>query len=51
MREAAARMGAELADRLKDFQTLVDKDLAELNQQARTLNLPHILVPPVKPNP
>ena len=51
MREAAARLGTELGDRLKEFQALIDKDLAELNRQAKTLDLPHIIVPPVKQTP
>jgi len=51
MREAAARLGAELADRLHEFQALIDTDLAELNRQAKALDLPHIIVPPVKQGP
>jgi len=51
MREAAAWLGAELADRLKEFQALIEKDLAELNRQAKALDLPHIIVPPVKQGP
>jgi hypothetical protein len=51
MREAAARLGAELADRLHEFQALIDTDLAELNRQAKALDLPHIIVPLVKQGP
>lgn len=51
MREAATRLGTELADRLREFQALIDKDLAELNRQPRSLDLPHIIVPPVKQGP
>lgn len=51
VKEAADRLGAELAERLKEFQALIDKDLAGLNNQAKTLDLPHIIVPPVKPVP
>ena len=41
MREAAARLSAELSGLLGDFQSLIDKDLAELNRQAKALDLPH----------
>ncbi len=51
MREAATRLSGELADRLKEFQDLIDKDLAELNRQAKALDLPHVIVPPVKLGP
>jgi photosystem II stability/assembly factor-like uncharacterized protein len=51
MREAADRLGAELAARLDDFKGLLDKDLAELNRQAKALDLPHVIVPPVKKVP
>jgi hypothetical protein len=51
MRDAAARLGAELARLLSDFQTLIDKDLAELNRQAKAIDMPHILVPAIKDKP
>ena len=51
MREAASKLSAELADRLKELQVLIDKDLAELNRQAKALDLPHVIVPPVKQVP
>jgi hypothetical protein len=47
-REAAARLSAELTARLGEFKTLIDKDLADLNRQAKALDLPHVIVPPVK---
>jgi hypothetical protein len=51
MREAATRLSTELSDRLKEFQDLIDKELAELNRQAKALDLPHIIVPPIKQRP
>jgi len=36
---------------VKEFQALIDKDLAELNRQAKALDLPHIIVPSVKQGP
>ena len=51
MREAATRLSAELTTRLGEFQTLHDKDLAELNRQAKALDMPHILVPAIKEKP
>ena len=33
------------------FRPCIDKDLAELNRQAKALDMPHIIVPPVKPDP
>jgi photosystem II stability/assembly factor-like uncharacterized protein len=50
-REAATRLGGELAQRLGELQTLIEKDLGELNRQAKALDLPHIFVPPIKPGP
>jgi hypothetical protein len=47
-REAAARLSTELTARLGEFKTLIDKDLADLNRQAKALDLPHVIVPPVK---
>jgi hypothetical protein len=51
MRDAAARLNAELTRLLGDLQSLVDKDLAELNRQAKALDMPHILVPAIKEKP
>ena len=51
MREAAKRLNAELTARLGEFQSLQEKELAELNRQARTLELPHIIVPPAREPP
>jgi photosystem II stability/assembly factor-like uncharacterized protein len=48
MREAATRLSGELGSRLGELKNLIDKDLAELNRQAKSLDLPHIIVPPVK---
>ncbi len=48
MREAAARLRSELDSKLAELKRLIDRDLAELNRQAKSLDLPHILVPPVK---
>jgi photosystem II stability/assembly factor-like uncharacterized protein len=45
MREAAAKLDGRLGELLEEFQGLIDKDLATLNQQAKSLDLPHILVP------
>jgi photosystem II stability/assembly factor-like uncharacterized protein len=46
MRESAARHHDELTRLLDDFHRLVDQDLANLNRQARSLELPHVIVPP-----
>ena len=51
MREAAGNLGGQLGKLLDEFQALIDKDLAALNQQAKALDLPHILVPPPKTGP
>jgi hypothetical protein len=51
MRDAAARLSADLAKLLGDFQTLIDKDLADLNRQAKAIDMPHILVPAIKDKP
>ncbi|HZW29813.1 MAG TPA: hypothetical protein VFF52_03845 [Isosphaeraceae bacterium] len=51
MRESAARLHQELSRLLDNFQSLVAKDLAELNRQARSLERPHVIVPPVKERP
>ena len=51
MREAAAKLNGQLGKLLEEFQGLIDKDLATLNQQAKSLDLPHILVPAVKSQP
>jgi photosystem II stability/assembly factor-like uncharacterized protein len=51
MRDGAARLNAELTRLLGDFQSLIDKDLAELNRQAKALDMPHILVPATKEKP
>jgi hypothetical protein len=48
MREAAVRLSGQLGKLQEEFQTLVDKDLAALNQQAKSLDLPHVLVPASK---
>jgi hypothetical protein len=49
--DAAARLSAELTRLLGDFQTLIDKDLAELNRQAKAIDMPTILVPAIKETP
>ena len=51
MREAAGQLSGQLGKLLDEFQALIDKDLADLNQQAKSLDLPHILVPAVKSQP
>ena len=51
MRESAGRFHEELAKLLDSFQSLLEKDLAELNRQARTLELPHVIVPEPRKNP
>ena len=51
MREAAGQLSGQLGKLLDEFQALIDKDLAALNQQAKSLDLPHILVPAVKSQP
>ncbi len=51
MREAVTRLNAELKTRLDELKNLLDKDLAELNRQAKALDLPHVIVPPLKEKP
>jgi hypothetical protein len=51
MRDAVLRLSGELAKLLGEFQSLIDKDLGDLNRQARSLELPHIIVPAVKSKP
>jgi photosystem II stability/assembly factor-like uncharacterized protein len=51
MRDAAGQLSGQLGKLLDEFQVLIDKDLDALNQQAKSLDLPHILVPAVKSQP
>jgi hypothetical protein len=51
MRESAARFHEELSQLVATFQTLLDKDLVDLNRQARTIELPHVIVPTPKEKP
>src|SRR5262249_31120411 len=51
MRESAARFHDELSKLLDSFQGLLEKDLADLNRQARSLELPHVIVPEPRKNP
>lgn len=51
MRESYGRLHDELAKLLDSFQALLDKELAELNRQARSLELPHVIVPEPRKNP
>ena len=44
-------LSGELNTRLSEYQAILDKDLAELNRQAKALDLPHIIVPPIKKVP
>jgi hypothetical protein len=46
MRESASRLHEELDRQLETFHGLLEKDLADLNRQARSLELPHVIVPP-----
>jgi photosystem II stability/assembly factor-like uncharacterized protein len=50
MRESSGLLHGELTKLLDEFQGLLDKEIAELNQQARNLELPHVIIPPVKEN-
>jgi hypothetical protein len=49
MREVYADLAAELGKLTGEFRSLIDGDLAKLNAQAKQLDLPTVLVPPVKP--
>jgi photosystem II stability/assembly factor-like uncharacterized protein len=51
MREASMRLHDELGRELDRFRALLEKDLSELNRQARTLELPHVIVPAPKDHP
>jgi len=48
MRGVYTEIAAELEKLTGEFQTLVSGDLAKLNAQAKTLELPIVFVPPVK---
>jgi hypothetical protein len=50
MREVYAEIAAELGRLAGEFQALVDGDLAKLNEQAKQLELPVVIVPAVKPS-
>jgi photosystem II stability/assembly factor-like uncharacterized protein len=49
MRDVYSELSAELGKLTGEFQTLVAGDLARLNAQAKQLDLPIVIVPPVKP--
>ncbi len=49
MKEVYAELTAELGRLTGEFQSLVRGDLAKLNEQAKQLDLPIVIVPPVKP--
>ena len=51
MRESSSRLHEELTRQLESLRGLLDKDLAEVNRQARSLELPHVIVPPPKEKP
>jgi photosystem II stability/assembly factor-like uncharacterized protein len=51
MRESAGRLHEELSRLLNELQGLLDKELADLNRQARSLELPHVIVPEPRKNP
>jgi hypothetical protein len=51
MRESTSRFHEELSRLLDRLQGLLEKDLAELNRQARSLELPHVIVPEPRKNP
>jgi photosystem II stability/assembly factor-like uncharacterized protein len=48
MREVYAELSAELGRLTSEFQALVGGDLARLNDRAKQLDLPTVIVPPVK---
>jgi hypothetical protein len=49
MRDAAGRLHEQLSKLAAEFQGLIDKELTDLNRQAKSIELPHIYVPPIKP--
>ena len=48
-RQVYAELAAELDKLAADFHTLTTGDLAKLNAKAKELDLPVVIVPPVKP--
>jgi photosystem II stability/assembly factor-like uncharacterized protein len=51
MRESFGQLHGELSKLLDSFQSLLEKELADLNRQARSLELPHVIVPEPRKNP
>jgi hypothetical protein len=51
MRESFGRYHDELSKLLDGFRGLLEKDLAELNRQARSLELPYVIVPEPRKEP
>jgi photosystem II stability/assembly factor-like uncharacterized protein len=51
MREASSRLHEELTRQLDSLRGLLEKDLADLNRQARSLELPHLIVPTPRKKP
>ena len=49
MRQVYAELTAELAKLTDEFRALTAGDLAKLNAKAKELDLPIVIVPPVKP--
>jgi hypothetical protein len=51
VRESFDQLHGELSRLLDGFQGLLNKELSNLNRQARSLDLPHVIIPAVKPQP
>ena len=51
MRESSSRLHGELTRQLESLRGFLEKDLADLNRQARSLELPHVIVPPPREKP
>jgi hypothetical protein len=49
MRSVYGELAAELEKLTGEFQGIVGGDLAKLNDQAKSLDMPIVIVPPVKP--
>ena len=49
MKQVYAELSVELGKLTGDFRSLTDGDLAKLNAKAKELDLPVVIVPPVKP--
>jgi hypothetical protein len=51
MHESFDGLHTEVSQRIDGFQGLLKQDLAELNRQARSLELPHVIVPEIEVRP